>query len=110
LSGVTLSESELQRAVIECAKRHGWRVAHFNRARASSGNWITPVQGDAAGFPDLVLLRGTKLIVAELKAKYRKPNEQQWEWLKAFEQVGADGVYVWDPSDWGSGHIEKILR
>lgn len=49
----SISEAELQSAVIELARTLGYRVAHFRAARTAQG-WRTPVEADGAGFPDLV--------------------------------------------------------
>jgi hypothetical protein len=46
---------------------YGWRAAHFRPARTAKG-WRTPVAADGAGFPDLVLVRRTRIVAAELKS------------------------------------------
>ena len=74
-----------------------------------SGKWVTAVQFDAKGFPDLVLVRGARLIFAELKAG-RKPCEslptpEQKAWLDALRLVAE--TYLWTPKDWKT--IEEIL-
>lgn len=106
-----LSEAELQRHVIALARTLGWRVAHFRPGKTQRGNWVTPVQGDGAGFPDLIAVRGPRLLVAELKAQYRKPSPEQDEWLDRFRCLDAlVTVAVWWPRDWFSGVIEQTLR
>ena len=66
-----ISEAELQKAVIAAARAQGWRVAHFRPAQVRPGRYVTPVDADGAGFPDLVLCRGDRLVFAELKAQGR---------------------------------------
>ena len=61
-----MTEREFQRAVVELARLMGWRVHHTRPALTRAGEWRTPIQGDA-GFPDLVLCRPPRLILAELK-------------------------------------------
>lgn len=100
------TEASFTRQVIALARIYGWRVAHFRPARTARG-WRTPVQGDAAGFPDLVLLRGRDLIVAELKVGRNRPRESQRGWLDAFRTAGIP-AYVWRPDDWDT--IEQTLR
>lgn len=91
-----LREDEWQRQVIELARMLGWHVAHFRAARTKHG-WATPVQGDGAGWPDLVLVRD-RVIYAELKrdSGRLRPEQEQWqEWL---ERAGAE-TYVFRPRD-----------
>lgn len=92
------TESEFQRAVIEVARLAGYRVAHFRAAMSANGRWMTPVQADGAGFPDLVLAKPGRLIFAELKSKAGKLSEGQQVWLNALQSAGVE-VYVWRPSD-----------
>lgn len=92
------TESGFTRAVLELAKLHGWRSAHFRPAMTAKG-WRTPVQGDGAGFPDLVLVRGCRLIFAELKSATGKVKPEQTEWLLRLGGAGAE-VFIWRPKDW----------
>ena len=103
-----MKEKDLTKAVIEMAKREGWLVAHFRTAQTARGAFVTPVQGDGAGFPDLVLLRGPRGIAAELKVGKNKPTAEQWRWLHAFEEPGWE-VYVWTEKDWPD-FIYRVLR
>lgn len=103
-----MKEKDLTKAVIALAKTHGWRVAHFRTAQTKSGNWVTPVQGDGAGFPDLILLRGWRGLAIELKVGHNKPTARQQSWLNAFQEVGWD-AWVLTDKDWPD-RMEKILR
>lgn len=100
-----MSEADLQDAVIASAKIYGWRVAHFRPARTASG-WRTAVEGHA-GFPDLVLANGKRVIVAELKSMKGKPSDDQKQWLAALEPLSP---VVWTPREWLDGSIEEELR
>lgn len=82
------SEKDFQADVEKFAKRHGWRLYHTRDSRKSAG-----------GFPDLVLLRGPRLIVAELKVGCKNPTSEQTAWLDAFRAAGVPS-YIWRPSDW----------
>jgi hypothetical protein len=53
----TITEAEFLAQVLQLAKLCGWLTAHFRPAKTAHG-WRTAVQGDGAGWPDLVLLRG----------------------------------------------------
>ncbi len=70
------------------------------------GKWLTAVSGDGVGWPDAVLLRANRLVVAELKTKRNKPTPEQDNWLLAFRNVGAE-VHVWKPADWNE--IVEVL-
>jgi hypothetical protein len=110
-------ESAFQRQVIEYAQLRGWRVAHFRSVlvqhkdgRAST--WQTPVQADGAGFPDLIMVRDGRLIVAELKAERGEMTAEQVAWMEAFATLSLDSdggcePHLWCPSDWPI--IEKVL-
>ncbi len=101
----TYTEAAFTRDVLTLAKRLGWRTAHFRASRTATG-WRTAVQGDGAGFPDLVLIRGGTLIVAELKCGRNKLTPEQAAWVAAFEAAGV-AVYLWRPRDWPE--IEAVL-
>lgn len=100
-----MNESEFQDAVIEYARIYGWRVAHFRPARTASG-WRTAVAADGKGFPDLTMVRGTRLAVAELKGERGRVGPDQQAWLDALKAAGVE-TYIWRPSDWPA--IEKVL-
>lgn len=83
-----VSEKEFQAAVVSLAKRNGWRVYHTHDSRKSE-----------AGFPDLVMVRAGRLIIAELKAASGKVAAAQQNWIDDLRSCGLD-VRVWRPSDW----------
>ena len=65
--------------------------------------WLTPVQADGKGFPDLVLVRGKRLIFAEVKAERGRGSPEQDAWFTALRSAGrGEGqyVYIWRPSNW----------
>ena len=101
-------EKEFQAQVIELAWLHNWLVAHFRPALTASGRWITPVAADGAGFPDLVLARRGRVIVAELKSQRGQPSTEQKAWLEAFGSCNGIETYLWRPADWNK--IEEVLK
>ena len=103
----TMTEAELQEAVIDLAHLLGWTVAHFRPARTAQG-WRTPVAADGAGFPDCVFVRD-RVVYAELKSAKGAPSAAQRRWLDQLDRAGAE-TYVWRPADWMDGTIESTLR
>lgn len=108
-----VSESALQTRVIETAKAFGWLVHHARPAMRQSGQWSTPIQG-APGYPDLTMVRGGRVIFAELKTEVGKVTDWQERWLKELAFAGDPGsdpleggveCYVWRPSA-----IEEIAK
>ncbi|MBA3890146.1 MAG: VRR-NUC domain-containing protein [Gemmatimonadaceae bacterium] len=95
---VKILEVDFQRQVLDLAQLKGWKSAHFRALMDRRGRWSTPVQGDGAGFPDLLLIKGERLIAAELKSDTGTVAPAQHEWLQAFRNAGAE-VFVWRPAD-----------
>jgi len=94
-----VTEREFQRAVVELARLMGWRVHHARPALTQRGRWLTPIQGDA-GFPDLLLCRPPRLILAELKRVGGKLTAEQQAWLEALQACAGVECYLWTPADW----------
>lgn len=101
-----VSEAAFQRQVIQLAQMCGWRVAHFRAAQNARGHWRTPVAGDGAGWPDLVLVRGDRILYRELKTETGKPTPEQIAWGITLTTAGGDWA-IWRPSDWPV--IEQVL-
>ena len=100
------TEQEFQDAVADLAQLLEWRRAHFRPAIAAKG-YRTPVQYDAAGFPDLVLIRPPRVIFAEMKSEKGRVSEPQREWLRDLGACPGVESYTWRPSHWFD--IELIL-
>lgn len=94
------TEKQFQRAVTDLADRLGWQWLHVYRTGNADGHWLTPAAGPLGrGWPDLVLIRRSTVIYAELKAQTGSMTEAQ----KAVHRILGDvspHVYVWRPSDW----------
>ena len=104
-----MSEAELQRTVLEMAQSFRWLRAHFRPAMTMRG-FRTPVEGDGAGFPDLILVREGRLVVAELKAAKGELSIEQTLWLTAFSTVPCAEVHVIRPEHLDDGSVESLLR
>lgn len=94
-----VTEASFQSAVIDLARRTGWKVMHTRPALNRSGRWSTPLQGDS-GFPDLVLAHASRgVLFVELKTNRGRVSPEQSEWLNTLTDAGATAV-VWRPCDW----------
>ena len=101
-----LTEAHFMDQVTDLAALFGWDWAHFRPAQTLRG-WRTPVSGPLGkGFPDLVLVRGSRLLFAELKRDGAKLTFDQAR-IHALLLPAAD-CYVWRPQDWD--FIETVLR
>ncbi len=99
-----MTEEQLLKNILKMAHLCGWLAYHTRSAINRRGVWSTPIQGDP-GFPDLVLARNKKVIFAELKRETSGLSVVQYGW---YDAIG--NVYLWRPSDWLSGEIERILK
>lgn len=102
-----ITEAAWQSRVVEYAQLRGWLVHHTRPARTTRG-WRTPVTGDP-GFPDLVLARQGRVIIAELKRDGGRLAPEQCRWL---DHLGPAMrwpvmVVVWRPGDWPK--VQRIL-
>ena len=100
----------------------GWKSLHIRPARvlddkAKDGySWRTPVQGDGTNFPDLLLVRPPRFLVAELKMDGKEPRPGQREWLDLFVACELE-AYLWTGSDFeeireilATGHVPSMLE
>lgn len=90
-----ITEKEFQQQILELAKLCGWLTYHTYDSRR-----CTP------GFPDLVMIKGKRLVVAELKVGNNKLTSEQERWITAFLISGVES-YIWKPEHWEE--IEQVL-
>ena len=102
------TEAEFTRQVLQLANLRGWRTAHFRAAQTKTGKWITAVQGDGKGFPDLLMIRCSDLLAIELKVGKNTTTLEQDAWLDAFKELPNTHAAVWTPEQWDE--IEFILE
>jgi VRR-NUC domain len=91
-----ITEKAFQQTVIDYARYRGWLVFHAYDSRRS-----------AKGFPDLVLVREQRLVVAELKTMRGKLSLAQQDWASALLHATSCEFHIWRPSDWRE--IERVL-
>lgn len=106
-----MSEDQLLEWVVDVADLFGWRTYHTHDSRHSQ-----------RGFPDLVMVRGRRVIFAELKSANGTLTPEQKGWLEALLYVSSGDaitgsnpkgvaeveVYLWRPSD--QAEVERVLR
>lgn len=92
-----ISEKSWQQQVKDLARLLGWKTYHTYDSRRSD-----------PGFPDLILARKKRLVVAELKMEKRRLTASQLFWIDAFKEIPCAEVYIWRPSD--LDQVQKILR
>lgn len=97
LVATQMTEAELQGWVATSARMLGWLVYHTYDSRRSE-----------AGYPDTTLVRGSRLVYAELKSMRGKVTAAQQQWLDALRRVPGVEVYVWRPDELDT--ILDILR
>ncbi len=94
-------EAVWQQTVNAALVAHGWRWFHHQDSRrVARVSGLPPVLEalGPVGFPDLIALRGERLLAIELKAAQGRMAPAQSAWLAAFLLVGAE-VYIWRPAD-----------
>lgn len=91
------SEEGFQATVKATARALGWKVWHTRYSKGSD-----------KGFPDLTLVRGSRLVFAELKRPVGGVySAEQNECLQALAATGAE-VYRWTFADWDE--VIRVLR
>lgn len=76
-------ERELQARVELLLRMAGWLYYHTHDSRRS-----------APGFPDIVAIRGRRILALELKRDGQNPTDEQYRWLRAFDGAGASAYVV----------------
>lgn len=100
-------EADFQLQITQLAHLLGWEDFHV-RAGRTKDSWRTPGSGTMArGWPDLVLVRGKRLLFVEVKRDGGKLTADQERVLGVLDGTSAE-VYCWRPADWDQ--LEKVLR
>ncbi len=102
----TITEAQWQKTVTDLAELFRWRWYHAPENRPVAGRNGTYVQNVRNGFPDLVLVKGDRLIFAELKRETGTYGPNQEDWLRALAGAHAE-VYTWRPRD--LAEVREIL-
>jgi hypothetical protein len=86
-----ISEKDFLSTVTKLALLLGWLVYHAPDNLPGPGGWVQNIR---AGFPDLVLVRGKRLLFLELKRETGKTTQAQDEWLFALRDAGVEAWVV----------------
>jgi VRR-NUC domain len=100
LPALPMNEKEFMALVVDYATRAArpkWKVYHPRWSMQS-----------AAGWPDLVLCRPPRIVLAELKSDRGKVDAAQQKWLDLLQQCPGVETHLWRPKDWDQ--IEEILK
>ncbi len=96
----SILEEDYLTQILELAHLRGWLCYHTRDSRRSN-----------AGFPDLVMVRDGRIIIAEVKRQRGRLDAQQEAWITGLMAVAIPSrleVHVWRPSDFAE--VEKVLR
>ena len=92
------SEAFFQSSFETLLRCYRWRFVHIKPAKLAK-SWVTAVNPEGAGFPDLLCLRAGRQFVAELKVEPNTPSDSQKAWLWDFVGAGVP-TFLWYPEHW----------
>ena len=98
-----MTEGQLQSAIIKYAELMGWRIYHVTNVHKRLRSHTSE------GFPDLHMVRGKRIVYAELKNATEERSDQQVLWAFAIHKTPAE-YYLWRPADWMSGRVDEVLK
>jgi len=92
-----ITERDWMQLVIDFARLQGWLVYHTHDSRRSP-----------SGFPDVICVRGDRLVALETKTTLGRVTRAQLRWMDALRGVPGVEAWVARPDDWDA--IEEVLR
>ena len=106
-------ERAFQQQVMDLARLNGWEVRHIHDSRREvvdqKRGRLLVGDADAAGLPDLIMVRPPVVLFAELKRRRAEASEAQVFFLGLLAGCGPNVlVRLWRPADWPE--IETTLR
>lgn len=94
-----LAERDWQKVIVNGMEERGWIVNHVGKARTAKGDWVTPTT--SSGYPDLVAVRGPRLLAVEVKDRRKPVDPRQVAWLLLFATIPTANAWVLRPTmDW----------
>lgn len=92
-----ITEKEFESQVRDLARMFHWLYYHTWRSIHSP-----------AGFPDICMVRLSRIVFAELKSEKCQISPEQQKWLDALVATGRIEAYLWRPSNFDE--IVECLR
>lgn len=99
MTGGALSEASFQQQVIDVALLKGWKWFHAPRAQHRTREGRVYVENVTAGWPDLTLVRGDRMVCMELKSRTGKATAAQIGWIVALNAIPGVEAFVARPAD-----------
>ena len=93
-----ISEREFQLAIWRHAESEGWKCHYQYRSAQKLANGQYRGLG-TAGWPDVIAVRGDRLLAIEVKKETGSPTPEQREWLAALNGVPGIEAMVVKPRD-----------
>lgn len=114
-----LTEARFQAQVVKLAELFGWTVRHDSASnqrstcascqhplRCATCGAVPRIIRNAAGMPDLLLIRRPRVVWAELKSDRGKLTAAQLAMLTELRACGQE-AYLWHPKDFDT--LERVL-
>lgn len=94
-------EKELQDRAAALLQAHGFLVFHQRPALTKDGGYVSAVDYNGVGFPDLVAIRpGAPVILVEVKSAVGKLSKDQQDWLHAASGATSCFYSLLRPNGW----------
>ena len=102
-----MSETEIQKQIIDFLKKKGWLVFRMNAGLVKKGSYTFHMA--PKGTPDLMAVGPDRLLWIEVKAGKKQPEPEQLEMHKQLRDLGEEVIVVWslderkvylDPKGW----------
>ena len=88
-----MTEAALQQLLTDAAELNGWLVFHDNDSRRN-----------AAGFPDLVLVKPPRVLFLELKSETGRVRPEQHVWMDALSRTHTVSSAIIRPH-----HVDQVI-
>lgn len=82
---------DAQAQLAKTARLLGWKCLEFRPTWTPKGWRIAVCGGEAQGFVDLLMLRDSRMIAAEVKSGKSDPRPEQERWLGDLRSAGVEG-------------------
>ena len=94
-----MKEKDFMAQVIDVAHANHWLCAHFRPAMMANGHWVTAVQADGKGYPDLTLVKPPRVLFVEVKGDDGRMSPEQVVWIGNLKSCPGVETYVWRQKD-----------